>query len=221
VKRTIRALPGVAAYTVSWWALAVPGRAVLPAPPLLHPGALERWLASAGPTVAAFSILRVLAVAAGAGLALSVGVGVAGQLLEMRRPHTGATGRWRRLLVPAPAAALAALIVGTAIEPMAGAAPSDVVTMSVVAPTTAVVTRPVGTVPLLRSADVVPAAPSIWVVSQGGSFWSEATRVARAHGTDDRAAVSRYWIDLMAANRVADPDLVFPGSVFRLPPWPS
>ena len=229
MKRVVRVVPGVAAYAASWWALAVPGRAALPAPPLLHPAALDRWLTSTGPTVAAFAILRVVAVAAGIGLALSVAVGVAAELVEMRRLASGTTQRWRRLLVPAPAAALAALIVGMTFEPMAGAAPTDVVTMSVVVPGRAVVTRPVEVVPPVRRADPAPAAPaapaalSMWVVTRGASFWAQAAKVSEEHGTHDLVAVSRYWRDLVAANRrvVADPDLVYPGTVLRLPPWPT
>ena len=223
MKRVLRVLPGLAAYTASWWALAVPARTVLPAPPLFHPDGLDRWLTTNGPTVAAFSILRLLAVAVGIGLALSVVVGVVTDLLEMRRPLSGRVQRWRRLLVPAPAAALAALIVSMTFEPLAGAAPSDVVTMSVVIPPPAVASRPVELVPPVRRADPAPAAPAVWVVTRGSSFWEEARKVAAEHGIDDLAAVSRYWRELVAANResVTDPDLVHPGSVYRLPPWPT
>jgi nucleoid-associated protein YgaU len=63
------------------------------------------------------------------------------------------------------------------------------------------------------------------VVSTGESFWS----IAESHviATDplaDDASVTRYWKVLINTNRHVmpvhdNPDLLFPGTVLRLPPY--
>jgi len=68
-------------------------------------------------------------------------------------------------------------------------------------------------------------SPATWVVSPGDNLWSVAeSNLARAWGrrpTDSE--VDRYWLRLIEANRsrLADPgnpDLIFVGQVFELPP---
>jgi len=72
----------------------------------------------------------------------------------------------------------------------------------------------------------VPADPGpTWVIAPGDHLWSVASRVVARErsaptATDDQ--VAPYWRALIAANREvladpANPDLVFPGQVLRLP----
>lgn len=73
-----------------------------------------------------------------------------------------------------------------------------------------------------------PVAPAgAHVVEAGDSFWSIAADHLAAHDrpTDERS-IARYWCELMAANAdrlvvAGDPDLVFPGQEFLLPPLPG
>jgi hypothetical protein len=73
------------------------------------------------------------------------------------------------------------------------------------------------------------APDDTWVVAPGDSFWSIAKDIAaeRADAAGDPApsdaAIGRYWLDLLTANRevLADPDepdLLFSGQELRLPP---
>jgi nucleoid-associated protein YgaU len=72
------------------------------------------------------------------------------------------------------------------------------------------------------------APPATWIVRPGDNLWSVAeSTLARAwHRAPSDTEVDTYWTGLIAANRVRlanrdDPDLVFPGQVFVLPPTPG
>jgi nucleoid-associated protein YgaU len=65
-------------------------------------------------------------------------------------------------------------------------------------------------------------------VRPGDNLWSiAATTLAGAWGrTPSDAEADRYWTAVVAANRSRlanrdDPDLIFPGQVFQLPPTPD
>lgn len=62
-----------------------------------------------------------------------------------------------------------------------------------------------------------PAPPRLVRVRRGDTLWSIASRRLPASAPD--AAVTRAWRRLAAANpnRVDDPDLIFPGTVLRVP----
>jgi nucleoid-associated protein YgaU len=70
--------------------------------------------------------------------------------------------------------------------------------------------------------------PGTWVIRAGDNLWSvaEATLVRAWGRVPSDAEVDDYWTRLIAANRDRlahgdDPDLVFPGQVFDLPPPPA
>ena len=67
-------------------------------------------------------------------------------------------------------------------------------------------------------------APSSYTVVSGDNFWNIAkTQVENSLGRDATdTEVANYWVKLIEANRAnissGDPDLIFPGEVFTLPP---
>ena len=63
-----------------------------------------------------------------------------------------------------------------------------------------------------------PAAPRHHEVSRGDTLWAVASRALPPDAPD--GAVDRAWRRIAAANRgvVDDPDLIFPGTVLRVPP---
>lgn len=63
----------------------------------------------------------------------------------------------------------------------------------------------------------VDRSPPLVRVRRGDSLWAIASRRLPSGATD--AAVTRAWHRLAAANtdRVSDPDLIFPGTVLRVP----
>ena len=67
-------------------------------------------------------------------------------------------------------------------------------------------------------------APATYTVTPGDTFWSIADQTLRAAGHDpDDGAIIPYWRSLIEANRDRlrardEPDLIFPGQVFVLPP---
>lgn len=69
-----------------------------------------------------------------------------------------------------------------------------------------------------------PSADHMWTVAPGDHFWSIAQRhVARSAPRPSRLRVARYWLRLVESNRSrlvdpANPDLLHPGQVLRLPP---
>jgi nucleoid-associated protein YgaU len=55
-------------------------------------------------------------------------------------------------------------------------------------------------------------------VERGDTLWDIAAQVL---ATSDRARIARYWPELHRANRDvigANPSLIFPGQILRLPP---
>lgn len=72
-----------------------------------------------------------------------------------------------------------------------------------------------------------PAPTETWTVAPGDNFWFEAEQVlARAWGrSPSDAEIVPYWRTLIEANRAAladpaNPDLIFPGQRFNVPPPP-
>lgn len=71
-------------------------------------------------------------------------------------------------------------------------------------------------------------APSVWVITAGDHLWrvaEEALTEAYGHRVGERR-VARYWNQLIELNRDVlvdreNPDLVYPGQVFALPPLPA
>ena len=222
---------GVAALALRW-----AGRGPLATPPLSDPGRWKAWLDGRDPLVAAFSLLRLVALA---GLWYVVTVRAVGATVRMvgATSLVRVTDRFtiapvRRLLAGTMSLGLAAsgvvAVAAPAIRtPVAAAAqeattstttPSSTVTMHLLAPAEAVPAAPV------PAPDVAPASTDRWTVKSGECFWSIAESVlsepwGRAP-TD--AEIVPYWQRLIDANRHEladgnDPDLILPGQVFVVP----
>ncbi len=101
----------------------------------------------------------------------------------------------------------------------------------VVPPTTAPVTTPIVDIAgkQVQQPNDVPAAPTpttpgSYTVVPGDNFWAIAkTQVQNSLGREPtNAEVASYWVVLIDANKASirsgDPDLIFPGEVFTLPP---
>lgn len=54
----------------------------------------------------------------------------------------------------------------------------------------------------------------------GDSMWSVAEAVVASRG-GTRGQVDRYWMALERQNPRPDPDLIYPGQVLELPPYPE
>jgi hypothetical protein len=76
------------------------------------------------------------------------------------------------------------------------------------------------------SASAAPAPAATWTVSPGDSFWHiAATVLAGHHPHPSRAQLRAYWDALVQANQdrlvhPGNPDLIYPGQRFVLPPLP-
>lgn len=80
------------------------------------------------------------------------------------------------------------------------------------------------TLPHRSESKALPRPPTHWhTVQRGESFWSIAENHVATVETASASEVSGYWNRLIEANRHElvdphNPDLIFPGQIFRLPP---
>jgi LysM domain len=214
--------------------LVLAGRGDLAAPPLGSWDDLSDWLERTDTVTAVLAIVRLLALVVAVWLLVATLVGAVGRLARrarvvafadralpapIRRALTGLAGASAASVVVLGAAGLGggdgeeAVPVGEQLVllPEAG---EGTATMSVL-PDPA---------PGAPAAAPTPAQPATWTVEPGDSFWSIAEEVlAETWGrppTD--AEIDPYWRALIAANRdrisSGNPDLVFPGQEFVLPP---
>jgi nucleoid-associated protein YgaU len=207
-------------------------RGALPLPGGFSLPDTERWLLDQGPLVAAFALLRGVALLAAV---YTTVIGAIGLLAVVARSSTLATITVRLTLpslrpLIAPVAALT-LTIGGALP--AGAAafadrppPDPAMRVSREVPPDA---REAPVMQLLPAAPE-PSPPLValeesYTVSAGDSFWSIAAqrvRIATGLAPSD-AEVARYWRVLIEANRdhlvvPGEPDLIHPGQIFTLPP---
>ena len=221
---------GVAAAALQW-----AGQGPLAAPPLTDPGRWAAWLDGRDPIVAAFSLLRLVALA---GLWYVAIVTVAGAVLRLvgaaslvRLTDRVTIAPVRRMLAGSVSLGLAAsgvlAVAAPALRtPVAAAAqqpstdtPPSTVTMHRLDPTETV-PGPPATAP-----QVTPATTTDrWTVKRGECFWSiaESVLTERSGRPPTDAEVVPYWHRLIDANRLElaqrdDPDLIFPGQVFVVP----
>jgi nucleoid-associated protein YgaU len=207
-------------------------RGSLPLPAGLSRADAERWLLDYGPLVAAFALLRGVALLAAGYAALLGVIGVVAVLAKSSLLAELAV----RLTLPslrplvAPVAAFT-LTVGSALPAGASGGPESaprppVMQVSRDAPSGA------GGAPVMHLAPPVAAAPPVpppaaasYTVGAGDSFWSiaaETVQRATGHAPTD-AQVVPYWRVLIEANRdrllvPGDPDLIYPGQTFTVPP---
>jgi len=217
------------------------GGGALTAPALTEPGQWSGWLEARGPVVAAFSLLRLLAIGViwylvvatlvGAGLRM---VGAASLVRVTDRLTVGPV---RRMLAGSVSLGLAAsgLVAVAAPALRAGAAAQTSTTAPSAGPPATVTMHRLGPAeaqpPLagaLRPEVTIPttaaAATERWTVKPGECFWSIAESALTEHWgrapTD--AEIVPFWTRLIDTNRDRlvhgeNPDLIFPGQVFTVP----
>jgi hypothetical protein len=223
------------ALAVLWHA----GHGLLRPPPLSISGA-RVWLAQRDALVVSFVFVRVLALVVGAYLLLLLVLGGIGQVASgARRYHVivdrlsfglaravlSTVGLSTVAIAAGPAAHAQVPTSSTATIHAIRAQPSPSPTQATIRAVPASTTTTTTTLPSAPApAPVPPAATSLdaeqYVVAPGDSLWSvAASRIGevtgRAHLADDE--IASYWRSVLAANDLANPDLLFVGQTIELP----
>ena len=228
-----------AAAAVLQWA----GRGALAAPALTEPHQWADWLQARDAIVAAFSLLRLVALA---GLWYVAITTVIGALLRMvgaaslvRVTDRLTIGPVRRMLAGTMSLGLAAsgivAVAAPALRSPVAAATQTSTSSTTAPPTTA---SPPATVTMHRLSPVeLPQPPAIapapdvakttaaqWTVKPGECFWSIADSVLseKLGRSASDAEIVPYWQRVIDANRHElvqrdNPDLILPGQVFTVP----
>ena len=218
---------GLAATALQW-----AGHGPLAGPPLADPGRWEAWFEGRDPMVAAFGLLRLVALA---GLWYVVVVATLGAALRVvgaarlvRITDRLTIGPVRRMLAGSVSLGLAAsgvLAVATpALRTPAAAATQPAATDG--SPPTVTMHRltPSETVPVAPEVTARAASTDRWTVKPGECFWSiaESLLAERWGRAPNDVEIIPYWRRLIDANRHElaqrdNPDLVFPGQIFVIP----
>lgn len=202
--------------------LGATGHGALAPPPLSHPHRWGQWLEEREPLVAAFALVRLLAVLAAAQL---VTTGVVGTVVRLLRAHRTAAVL-DRLTVPALRRLLAGAL-GLSITSGALAGVARAETGPARPPPTVVMHR----LPEAPMDQPPPTAPPVaavpdgtWSVARGDCLWTIAEKVlTRAWGRPpSNAEVVPYWLRIIDLNRSrlvhpGNPDLIYPGQAFTVP----
>jgi hypothetical protein len=205
----------VLAVVAACWSV---GEGALAAPPVA-PRAWAGWAAERTALEAAGALLRLAVLATGGYLLALTALGVLARVLGWRHA-LNSVARWSP---PVVRWVLGAGLAGAlAVGPTATAGASPPPTM-VLVPDDEPASPP--TTPPIPAPPVPPPEESTVTLGPGDHLWAVAERtVAAARGRDPvEREVARYWRRLVELNRPhlpdpADPDLVFPGDVVRLPP---
>jgi hypothetical protein len=218
------------------------GGGALAPPPLTEPGHWPAWLDGRDPVMAAFSLLRLVALGGlwylVAVTVLGAGLRAAGAARLVGVADRFTVGPVRRMLAGSISLGLAASGAVAAVAPVmrlpvahaqtsttstTAAVPPATVTMHRLGPAEVPAVTPVAQVPPVSTPAPAPAADR-WTVKPGECFWSIAEDVLTHHlgrvPTD--AEIVPYWRRLIEANRTElayrdDPDLIFPAQVFVVP----
>ncbi len=197
----------------------------LPWPEGLSRTQIDSWLSAEGAVRAAFALARAL----GFGLAVYMALLAVLALVAALSGAAGAARVALRVALPslrpfvAPLAAIT-LTVSTAVPAVAQGRDQPPPVMQIVASpdSNPPVMRLVPAEP--RAAPAASTAATTHTVASGDTFWSIAEDAVRTDGraTSDHDVVS-YWHALIDLNRdrlrvPGEPDLIFPGQVFELPP---
>jgi hypothetical protein len=213
------------------------GHGVLAPPPFSWSGAID-WVSRREPVDAAFALVRLAALAIGWYLLVVVAIaGIvrianarAGSALFDRltlgaaRGLVGTIGLGAIAFAAAPAALAQVPSSSTAVirsldsaptPPSASTAPSST------AASKAASTATIHALPDATAALVAPVAVAgdLWSVAAGESMWSIAvTHLRDVHGRDaSDEEIAPYWRQIVAANALPNPDLLFVGQVIELP----
>ena len=218
------------------------GQGVLAAPALTQPDQWAAWLQDRDAIVAAFGLLRLVALGALWYLTIATVVGavlrMVGAASLVRITDRLTIGPVRRMLAGTMSLGLAtsglvAIAAPALRAPVAAATQtSTTVTSTTPIPPATVTMHRLGPVeagppPTVASApavDKVTAVAAQWTVKPGECFWSIADSVlTETWGrSPSDAEIVPYWRRLIDANRLelverGNPDLIFPGQVFTIP----
>ena len=225
---------GAAAIALQW-----AGTGPLAAPPLTEPGRWASWLDGRDPLVAAFGLLRLVALATlwylVAVTLLGAGLRAAGAIRLVRVTDRLTIGPVRRLLAGSVSLGMAAsgvvVVAAPAVRLPAAVAQTSTTSTTTVPPATVTMHRlgpaeppTVPPVPQVTQITTPAPAPDRWTVKPGECFWTIAEQVLAehlGHSPTDREIVP-YWQRLIEANRSElahrdNPDLIFPAQTFVLP----
>lgn len=228
------------------WLLARLGSGSLSTPPLLDRSALQLWLDDRDAVTVAFAVVRLIGLVLAWYLLVVTVVGLAARLSRIpalvRLSDLATVPAVRRVLgaiagvgLTASAASLmaASLLPDQAPAQAEGGDVGERVVLERLPDGSEVVLRRLpddegtATMRVEGAAEQAPPAAREWTTAPGDHFWhiSEAT-LAEAWGrTPSEAETTPYWSQVVEANRPllsdpGNPDLIFPGQVFRLPEPP-
>ena len=221
------------------------GSGALSTPPLLDRGALRRWLDGRDAVTVAFALIRLVGLGLAWYLLVVTVLGLAARASRVpalvRIADLATVPAVRKALgaiagigLTASAASLMAadLLPGPSPAAEAPAARTHVVLERLPDGSDVILRRlpdaDDGTSTMRVEAPAEAPAPQQWTAAPGDHLWhvAEAT-LAEAWGRPPSdAEVAPYWQAVIEANRgaladPAQPDLIFPGQVFRLPPPPA
>jgi nucleoid-associated protein YgaU len=193
----------------------------LPLPDGLSRVQLDAWVRAEGAAGASFAVLR------GVGLALALYSAAVAALALLAALTASARAARVALRVAAPSLRpLVAPVVALGLT-VASPLPAGADARDQPPPVMQIVPSPAVDVPVMRLASppvATPARPATHTVLPGDTFWSIAEDALRTNAptTTDDDVVS-YWRALIDLNRdrlrvPGEPDLIFPGQVFDLPP---
>ena len=220
---------GVAAAALTW-----AGDGPLAGPPL-DPGHWWAWLEGRDPAVAAFSLLRLVALV---GLWYTVVVTTTGAVLRLVGAASLIRVADRFTIAPVRRMLAGSVSLGLAASSVLAVAAPALRTPVAAASQQAAADAPPSTVTMhrLEPSEPVPATPAVvppvtpaattdrWTVKPGECFWSiaESVLTESVGRAPTDAEIVPYWRRLIDANRHElargdDADLIFPGQVFVLP----
>jgi hypothetical protein len=209
----------------------------LSAPPWSEPASLGDWVEARGAAVTAFALLRQAALLICCYLLATALLGwtvrTFGMIATQRVLDRITVPALHHVLGTAVGAGLTSMVAlgGTAAATTPPPRPGVAVIHRLDPPPTTVApspreapSAPAGTASM-RRLDTTERAGETWTVEPGDSFWLVASsHLAELRGEEpsDRE-VTRYWLDLIEANRSTlpdplNPDLLFPSAVLVLPP---
>jgi nucleoid-associated protein YgaU len=225
---------GAAAAALHW-----AGAGPLAGPPLTEPARWAAWLDGRDPLVAAFGVLRLVALGGLWYLAAVTLVGAAlraaGAVRLVRIADRLTVGPVRRMLAGSVSLGLAAsgvmAVAAPAVRLPAAVAQTSTTSTTALPPATVTMHRlgpaePRAAPPVPQVTEISTPAPAAdrWTVKPGECFWTIAEDVLANHlgraPTD--AEIVPYWRRLIEANRSElahrdNPDLIFPTQVFVVP----
>jgi hypothetical protein len=202
------------------------GAGDLGAPPLSLDGAAS-WLEHRDTTIAAFALLRLVALVFGWYLLLITAIGGAARALRLRR-ITSVVDRFTFPFARGVLGGMALLGVTTAPPPVQPPTPDSMIELSTDADQATLRLLPDTSTAPTPEPQPAPAAPSadadVWVVQRGESFWSiAAEHLADVNGRPvNEREVGSYWRRVVELNRSRlvnpdDADLLFTGQEIELP----